>query len=69
MKFSAYDELKMLLQDYTPQEVYDAAKKLVNFEAAKLEQIDMVKFAGRLCMRDMDKSMIGGEPLMRRYGK
>jgi hypothetical protein len=49
MKFSAYDELKMLLQDYTPQEVFDAAKKLVNFEAAKLEQIDMVAYAGRLC--------------------
>jgi len=52
MKFSAYDELKMLLQDYTPQEVFDAAKKLVNFEAAKLEQIDMVNFATKLCRMD-----------------
>ena len=52
MKFSAYDELKLLLQDYTPQEVFDAAKKLVNFEAAKLEQIDMVAYAGRLCRMD-----------------
>ena len=49
MKFSAYDELKMLLQDYTPQEIYDAAKRLVNFESAKLEQIDMVAYAGRMC--------------------
>jgi len=52
MKFSEYDELKMLLQDYTPQEVYDAAKKLVNFDSAKLEQIDMVAYAGRLCRMD-----------------
>ena len=51
-KFSAYDELKMLLQDYTPQEVYDAAKNLVNFEASKLEQIDMVAYAGMLCRMD-----------------
>jgi hypothetical protein len=52
MKFSAYDELKMLLQDYTPQEVFDAAKKLVNFEATKLEQVDMVNFATKLCRMD-----------------
>jgi len=52
MKFSAYDELKLLLVDYTPQEVYDAAKKLVNFDSAKLEQIDMVAYAGRLCRMD-----------------
>jgi hypothetical protein len=69
MKFSAYDELKMLLQDYTPQEVFDAARKLVNFEASRIDQIDMVAFAGRLCRMDIDESMIGGEPLMRRYGK
>ena len=52
MKFSAYDELKLLLVDYTPQEVYDAAKKLVYFDSAKLEQIDMVAYAGRLCRMD-----------------
>jgi len=33
MKFSAYDELKLLL-------------------SAKLEQIDMVAYAGRLCRMD-----------------
>jgi hypothetical protein len=51
-KFSAYDELKLLLQDYTPQEVFDASKRLVKFDAAKLEQIDMVNFATKLCRMD-----------------
>ena len=51
MKFSAYDELKLLLVDYTPQEVYDAACRLIDFEAAK-NQMDMVQFASRLCRMD-----------------
>jgi len=53
-KFSAYDELKLLLNDYTPQEVYEAARKLVDFEASKIEQIDMVQFASKLCLMDED---------------
>jgi len=50
-KFSAYDELKLLLQDYTPQEIFDAASRLHDFEAAK-KQLDMVQFAARLCRMD-----------------
>jgi hypothetical protein len=52
MKFSVYDELKLLFVHYTPQEIYDAARRLVDFESAKLEQIDMVAYAGRLCRMD-----------------
>jgi hypothetical protein len=51
MKFSAYDELKLLLVDYTPQEIYDAASRLIDFEAAK-NHMDMVAFARRVCMRE-----------------
>ena len=53
MKFSAYDELKLLLVDYTPQEIFQAAERLVHFDSAK-KQIDMVAFAGRLCQMDDD---------------
>jgi hypothetical protein len=53
MKFSAYDELKLLLVDYTPQEIYDAASRLIDFEAAK-NHMDMVAFSRRLCRMDED---------------
>jgi hypothetical protein len=48
VKFSVYEELKLLLVDYTPQEIFDAASRLINFESAK-NQMDMVAFAGSLC--------------------
>jgi hypothetical protein len=51
MKFSAYDELKLFLVDYTPQEIFNAAERLVYLDAAK-NQIDLVAFAGRLCRMD-----------------
>jgi hypothetical protein len=49
-----YDELKLLLCHYTPEEIFETSKRLVNFEAAKINQIDMVRFAGRLCRMDED---------------
>jgi hypothetical protein len=49
MRTNIYDELKLLLVDYTPEEIFETSKRLVNFEAARLEQIDMVRFAEKLC--------------------
>jgi hypothetical protein len=44
-----YDELKLLLCHYTPEEIFETSKRLINFEAAKINQFDMVQFASKLC--------------------
>jgi len=47
-----YDELKLLLCHYTPEEIFETSKRLINFEAEKINQFDMVQFASKLCLMD-----------------
>ena len=55
MKTNAYDKIKELLDDLTPEEIYATANRIVGFECTKVEQqVDMAAFARRLVLKGMD---------------
>lgn len=59
---------KLQRDGFSPDEIIRAAHRVETGERIE-ERVDMTEFARRLCMKEMDESMIGGEPLMRRYGR
>jgi|WetSurMetagenome_2_1015567.scaffolds.fasta_scaffold942312_2 hypothetical protein len=65
MKLSEHIE-SLMRQGFSPDEIIRAAERANTGERIE-ERLDMVGFATRLC--GIDESMIGGEPLMRRYGR
>jgi hypothetical protein len=58
---------EIMKEGFSPDEIRRAVDRIDNLQTMMDLKLDMVAYAGKLCR--MDKSDIGGEPLMRRYGR
>jgi len=69
MKYLEQVVSRLMRDGHSPDEIIRAAQRVETGDRIE-ERLDMVAFAGRLCrMDEVDKSDIGGEPLIVRYGK